>query len=322
MAEKYSYPPTSEYLEAVVKPSVREQQKYFVNVLLFLGTVLTTLFWGAWMSLSFESSAGIDLVRYVKLIIGQPTLLYRGAGYSFAILSILLAHEMGHYLACCYYGIRATLPFFLPAPVYTGTFGAFIRIRSPFPNRRSLFDVGLAGPIAGFVVAIPFLWIGLKLSALVTVTSGQVSLGEPLIFKFFSKLLLLPAPAGKEYSLHPIAFAAWFACLATSLNLLPIAQLDGGHVSYALFGKKAYYITWFFFSAVLGLAVYGFTRSYVAGMQWLFYSVLLLVLRWIAGFRHPATMDDDQEIGLARKIWGGIALIVFIVTFMPVTIFS
>jgi len=146
---------------------------------------------------------------------------------------------------------------------------------------------------------------------------NQVYLWDPLIFRLFASHL-----TNQDYMLHPIGFAAWFACLATSLNLLPIGQLDGGHVSYALFRNKAYYITWFFFGALFALSIYGFTRSTVAGFQWLFYCGLLLILRKIAGFRHPQTLNDENPIGLTRKVWGVIAAIVFALTFMPVTIFS
>jgi membrane-associated protease RseP (regulator of RpoE activity) len=231
----------------------------------------------------------------------------------------LLCHEMGHYLACVYYGIDATLPFFIPAPIVgTGTFGAFIRIRAPFPNRKSLFDVGIAGPLAGFVMALPFIYLGIHLSPLVPKSSGagQIFLGDPLIFKLFS-----PGDS-MDYLLHPIGFAAWFACLATSLNLLPIAQLDGGHISYALFQKKAHKITWLFLGILVALAAYGFTRSIVAGVQWLFFTGILLLLMRLSGFRHPPTMNDEEPIGTARVIWAIIAAIVFILTFIPVTIFS
>src|SRR5206468_2253959 len=142
-------------------------------------------------------------------------------------------------------------------------------------------------------------------------------LWDPLIFRLFASHL-----TNQDYMLHPIGFAAWFACLATSLNLLPIGQLDGGHVSYALFRNRAYYITWFFFGALFALSIYGFTRSTIAGFQWLFYCGLLLILRKIAGFRHPQTLNDENPIGFSRKVWGVIAAIVFALTFMPVTIFS
>ena len=319
MQERFSYTATTgEYLRPVSVQLVRPQ-RYLLHVLLFLLTVLSTLFWGAFLMVNYEIRGGaVEPLEFFNQVALQPSLLYKGIGYSFAIMLILLAHEMGHYLMCCYYRISATLPFFLPAPIaWTGTFGAFIRIRSPFPNRRSLFDVGIAGPIAGFVVALPFIYLGLDWSALVPKTMDQVYLFDPLIFRIF-----LDNPPTQDYLLHPIGFAAWFACLATSLNLLPISQLDGGHISYALFRRGAYYITWSFFAGLLALGIYGFTQSFVSGMQWIFYCILLLILRKIAGFRHPPTLNDDEPIGLARKVWGVIALIVFILTFMPVTIFT
>ena len=317
MAEEYTYPNIVQ-AKLYAAPAAH-RISYSVPLLLFGLTVLTTLFWGAyWMLLHESRGAAIGPLEFFRRTLIHPEFLRKGIGYSFAIMLILLSHEMGHYLMCRYYGIAATLPFFIPAPIVgTGTFGAFIRIRSPFPTRRSLFDVGLAGPIAGFVVALPFIYLGLKWSVIVPKSADQIYLWDPLIFKLLSRHL-----ANQDYMLHPIGFAAWFACLATSLNLLPIGQLDGGHVSYALFRKGAHYITWIFFGSLFGLAIYGFTRSPVAGFQWLFYCGLLLILRKIAGFRHPPTLDDDTPIGLARKIWGVIAAIVFVLTFMPVTIFS
>jgi membrane-associated protease RseP (regulator of RpoE activity) len=332
MSDKYSTSPISqEILKPVSRIGVRDQ-KYFLHGFLFAVTILSTLFWGAYMMLAHEytmqmianhaSPKIIDEFSFFRQVWQNPALLYKGVAYSFAIMLVLFSHEMGHYLACCYYGINATLPFFLPAPIMTGTFGAFIKIRSPFPNRRSLFDVGLAGPIAGFVVMIPFLYFGVKWSIQVPpsmINADTIQFGDPLIFQIFSHFMMKP---NMETYIHPMAFAAWFACLATSLNLLPIAQLDGGHVSYALFGKRAHIITWVFFFGVLGLSIHGFLISRTAGIQWLVYTAMLLVLKKIAGFRHPPTMDEELPIGFARKVWGVIALIVFILTFMPVTIFS
>jgi membrane-associated protease RseP (regulator of RpoE activity) len=297
----------------------RPKTAFRLPALLFALTVVSTMFWGAYWQVLYEMrGSAIDPLQFFHRVLAQPDLLSKGVGYSFAIMLILLSHEMGHYIACRYYQIRATLPFFLPAPIVgTGTFGAFIRIRSPFPNRKSLFDVGLAGPIAGFVVALPFIYLGLKWSVVLPKGPGQVYLWDPLIFRIFASHL-----PNQDFMLHPIGFAAWFACLATSLNLLPIGQLDGGHVSYALFRNRAYYITWFFYGSLFALAIYGFTRSMIAGFQWLFYCGLLLVLRWMAGFKHPQTMNDEEPIGFARKVWGVIAAIVFALTFMPVTIFS
>ncbi len=305
---------------AIVYPRVKSRQRYFLHAVLFLGTVLTTLFWGAWWMLLHKAQGVVPgPYEYFLDALTHPEHLIQGFGYSFAIMLILLSHEMGHFLACKYYGIDATLPFFLPAPIVsTGTFGAFIRIRAPFPNRKSLFDVGIAGPLAGFIVALPFIYFGIEWSPLVpkVATEGQIYFGEPLIFKLLSK-----SPPGLDYLLHPVGFAAWFACLATSLNLIPIAQLDGGHISYALFRRRAYHITWIFFAGLLALAAFGFTRSIMAGMQWIFFSIVLLILKKIAGFRHPPTINDEEPIGTARVVWGMIAAIVFILTFIPVTIF-
>src|SRR5205085_5993822 len=222
--------------------------------------ILTTLFWGAYMTILDQATA-VGPLDFLRRIAQHPEILQKGIPYSFSILLILLSHEMGHYLACQYYGINATLPFFLPAPVMTGTFGAFIRIRSQFPNKKSLFDVGIAGPLAGFVVLLPSLYFGIKISTQIPFSKLPQDagfFGEPIIFQIFDRFMVKP---GSVLIAHPMVFAAWFACFATSLNLLPIAQLDGGHVSYALFGKRAYYITWIFFAGVLGLAGHGFFIS-------------------------------------------------------------
>lgn len=323
MQEKLSYTPAAnQVFDRVSIPNVYAQ-RYALNVLLFLLTVFTTLFWGAYsMTLHEATATAVAPMEFARNVLAHPALLYKGISYAATIMLVLLSHEMGHYLACCYYGINATLPFFLPAPiVMTGTFGAFIRIRSAFPNRKSLFDVGVAGPLAGFFVALPFLYFGLKYSVqipLTQVSPGSGFMGEPIIFKIFSAFLF---KGDSAVMLHPMGFAVWFACLATSLNLLPIAQLDGGHVSYALFGNHAYRITWVFFFGLIGLAIYGFFHSVVAGTQWLFYIGLLLVLKRLAGFRHPPTLDDHEPVGFGRTMIGILALIVFILTFMPVTIF-
>jgi membrane-associated protease RseP (regulator of RpoE activity) len=319
MSDQFSFPTGSQITRTMEYSVAPTQQRYFLHAFLFLLTVLTTLFWGSYSMLLHElKGEAPDLIAYFLQVLNNPSLLYKGVGYSFAIMSILLCHEMGHYLACCYYKINATLPFFLPGPiVWTGTFGAFIRIRAPFPNRKSLFDVGIAGPLAGFIVALPFIYLGIHLSEIVpkTATAGQMYLGDPLIFKLFSR------GNTQDLLLHPVGFAAWFACLATSLNLLPIAQLDGGHISYALFGSRAHKITFLFLGGLVGLAVYGFTRSTTAGFQWIFFTLILLVLMKLSGFRHPRTLNDDEPIGMARVVWGILAAIVFILTFIPVTIF-
>ena len=168
-----------------------------------------------------------------------------GAGVRLAagLLGILFAHEMGHYLACRYYRVDATLPFFLPAPFLSmvGTLGAFIRIRAPIPHRRALFDIGVAGPLAGFAVCLPVLWFGLKEARVLSLEpeAGGIFLGEPLLFQWVAHLIHGPLPEETTLTLGPLGLAAWFGLFVTALNLMPIGQLDGGHITYALLRKRA-----------------------------------------------------------------------------------
>src|SRR4030095_8973253 len=190
--------------------------------LLFVLTVVTTTLAGEGHYLSFASDFGVK-----RLVLTDGQLLVRGLWYSGTILAILGCHELGHYFACRYYDVDASLPFFLPVPppMLTGTLGAFIRIRQPIPSKRMLFDIGIAGPIAGFLVAVPALFIGVALSHVVRIpdnTGGMLELGEPLLCKLASWMWWGTQPDGYSLNMHPIAFAAWFGLLATALNLFPI----------------------------------------------------------------------------------------------------
>jgi membrane-associated protease RseP (regulator of RpoE activity) len=228
-----------------------------------------------------------------------------------ALLSILVAHEMGHYLACRYYGVDATLPFFIPLPVVglVGTLGAFIRIRSPFPHRRALFDIGIAGPLAGFVVCLPVLVFGIAQAQYLPIDQMDknmyLSLGDPLLFDWAVTFLRGEAPPGTTLVLGNVGLAAWFGLFMTALNLMPIGQLDGGHVMYALLGPRA---------AVASRVAFGICVALVYfGPNWLVWSILLLVL----GRRHPHTMNDSATVGDGRIVVGLIGLLVFIVSFVP-----
>ena len=160
--------------------------------------------------------------------------------YSVPLLAILTAHEFGHYFACRYYNVDATLPYFIPAPLpLTGTLGAVIRIREAFPSKRALFDIGVAGPIAGFVVLVPLLIWGISMSTVGPVPDGAIYFGEPLLWKLLEWAFFGFIPAGSDVMLHPVGFAAWWGMLATALNLLPFGQLDGGHIMYARLGRYA-----------------------------------------------------------------------------------
>jgi membrane-associated protease RseP (regulator of RpoE activity) len=238
----------------------------------------------------------------------SPSALVNGLPFSLSIMTILLAHEMGHYLTCRYYGIQATLPYFIPAlPV--GTMGAFIRIKSPIQHRAALLEVGIAGPIAGFVLAVPALIIALAKSPFIAVdpSASGFTLGEPLIFKAMEAIMGKTPPPGMDIQLHPIGFAAWFGFYATALNLLPVGQLDGGHVAYALFGPTHRRISQAFLFTLIPLGIF-----YWQG--WLFWSTVLLFI----GIRHPMTLDDSVPLK-QRHIWlGWIGLAMFVLCFTPI----
>jgi membrane-associated protease RseP (regulator of RpoE activity) len=241
-------------------------------------------------------------------------LLVRGLWYSATILAILGCHEFGHYLACRYYGVDASLPYFLPAPLLTGTLGAVIRIREPIATKRMLFDIGIAGPIAGFLVAVPAIFIGVAMSNVVRVPEGFVGfeLGEPLLFQAAAGLLWGAIPDGYSLNMHPMAFAGWFGLLATALNLFPIGQLDGGHISYAVLGPRSVYVTLLTFVVALVLAY--FYRS------WVVWTGLLALMLFMLGPRHPRVFDEHVPLDRARMLLAAAALVIFVLCFTPAPI--
>lgn len=251
----------------------------------------------------------INVILFLLTV--ATTYLVNGIFYSLSIVAILLAHEMGHYLMCRKYGISATLPFFIPIPFGPfGTMGAFIKIRERIPNRRALFDVGVAGPLAGLALTIPILIIGLQNSSFVKLDSipqGNLFLGESLLFSQLAKLVLGTAPEGYDTALHPMAYAGWAGLFVTALNLLPIGQLDGGHVLYSLFGHKSQHVFKF---AMLAFIIIGA----ILYPGWLFLIILLL---WI-GFRHPAPENDYIQLDPKRRLIGYFTFAIFLISFIPV----
>jgi membrane-associated protease RseP (regulator of RpoE activity) len=235
-----------------------------------------------------------------------------GAVYSFTVLSILGAHEMGHYIACRWYGVRATLPYFIPIPLPpVGTFGAFIKIKSPIPSRRALFDIGIAGPLAGFVFAIPAAFIAHYFAApssLSDATEGSITIHSPLLFQFFERVFHLPP----MIELNPVMWAAWIGVFMTALNLLPVGQLDGGHVAYAVFGRRGHLLTaWMSYIGVVALAVF----SIKSGMwNWVVFAALLSLAIRVG---HPPVIDEGEPLGLARILVAIIGLLVFALSFLP-----
>ena len=243
--------------------------------------------------------------------------MLRGLWYSGTILAILGCHELGHYFACRYYDVDASLPFFIPVPfLLTGTMGAFIRIREPIRTKRMLFDIGIAGPIAGFVVAVPALFIGMAMSnvgpAPAVMPPGSATLGQPLLFQFASWVLFGNAPDNYMLNMHPIAFAAWFGLLATALNLFPIGQLDGGHISYAVLGRRSTYVTFAMISVAIALTYFS--------LSWLVWTALMIAMLVTFGPRHPRTFDEHVPLDRPRLILAIVALIMFILCFTPAPI--
>ncbi|MBD3288136.1 site-2 protease family protein [candidate division KSB1 bacterium] len=242
------------------------------------------------------------------------TWLAHGMWYATAIVSILLAHEMGHYLMCRRYKIPATLPYFLPFPFPAlnpfGTMGAVIKMEGRIPNRKALFDVGAAGPISGLILTIPALIIGLKLSTIVEVQQNPeytIYLGESLLFSQLSKLIIGNVQEGYDIMLHPVAFAGWAGLFVTALNLLPIGQLDGGHILYALFGRKS--------KNIYKLSLFGFI--FICAIWYPGWLLLIILLIWF-GFRHPPPLDDFTKLDTRRRVLGYIIFVIFLLSFTPV----
>jgi len=298
----------------VVKPP---KQRYWLHIVLLLATIFTTLVLGARMESNFqhnqspfyisEDSLSIFPVRWAL----QSSHILLGIPFSFTLLLILMAHEMGHYLCCRYYGVNATLPFFIPAPTLIGTLGAFIRIRSPIRSRAALFDIGIAGPIAGFVVALTVLIFALPLSKAIppVVSDPDIQLGYPLIFQLAWYILPLVELKAKTTSalnsiyLHPTAIAAWVGMFATALNLLPGGQLDGGHIVFSLAPRAHKMVSRLTILALIPMAIYFW-------VGWLLWAILLR----LSGMRHPMVAEWPGVTGVRRWV-AGFGLVMLILTF-------
>ena len=294
-------------------PRVRFQHVWWKHIVLFLLTLITTTLVGADRYLQFLSDFGRALP--LDAMTGW-SVVASGFWYSGTILAILGAHEMGHYLACRWYKLDATLPYFIPlyfggAPIQIGTLGAVIRIREAFPSRKVLFDVGIAGPIAGFVVLVPALFLGMYLSTVTLSPPPEtlIFIGKPILFRAVRWLVFGPIPDGSIVNLHPMVWAAWFGMLATALNLLPFGQLDGGHITYATLGGVSTKIS---LATVAGAVVMTFySRAYIL------MTGVMLVMLFVSGPRHPPVIDEYHLLDGRRRMLALFALAMLIVCFTP-----
>jgi membrane-associated protease RseP (regulator of RpoE activity) len=272
--------------------------------------VSTTAF-GSVLAANFAAQRGLDsttlFAGYARLAHFDGS-LWRGLSFSVPLLLILLAHEFGHYFACWNWKVDATLPYFLPSPTLLGTFGAFIKIRSPIYSRRILFDIGVSGPLAGFVVLVPFLVIGVYLSNLTPAAArGDFLFSTPLLLWIVERLRFgVASPAMVQ--LHPMAMAAWAGLLATAVNLLPIGQLDGGHILYSMFGERGH--RWFSTGFVAVLVLLGF-------FYWPWWAWALVM--FFFGRRHPLVYDQEP-LPPGRVALGAAALVLFLLSISAVPV--
>ena len=283
-------------------------------------TLVTTTVGGIDFYASFVSDLGRRPISG-----GFWSLLVGGLWFSVPAMAILGAHEMGHYLACRYYGLRSSLPYFLPMPPFLpipgvgllklgfGTLGAVIRIREPILWRRVLFDIGIGGPLAGVLVAFPVMVFALAASRIVPYvpTPNSETYGDPLAFQLVAHWIFGPVRDGYTINLHPAGFAAWFGMLVTSLNLIPAGQLDGGHIAYACVGRRAIWLT--------GLScIAAIVGGVLLTPMWLFWLVFMSMLFTATGWRHAPVLDEGAPLGVTRWVLTFIAIAVLALCFMPI----
>jgi membrane-associated protease RseP (regulator of RpoE activity) len=291
----------------------RQRKSLAIAILLFVLTLISTLAVGAQYASSYASGQSPDfeeLFSTYASLLTHPQLLLAGVPFAFTLIGILLAHELGHFFACRYYGISASYPYFLPAPTLIGTLGAFIRIRSPIHNRKALFDMALAGPVVGFLFAVPSLAIAILYSRVVPLSEANASVvfGQPIVMRLLVAILR-PGVSPGDLLLHPVGRAAWVGLFATALNLLPGGQLDGGHILYSVASKYHKKIT-------LAVALLLIPLGLLYWRGWIMWAVLLLAI----GFRHPPLLNQWERLDRPRLMWAGVAILIFVLCFMPMPV--
>jgi membrane-associated protease RseP (regulator of RpoE activity) len=277
--------------EALVPDQSKE--RYSVNILLFIATLVSTTFVGATDTGSIAAA----------LISGLP--------YSITLMAILLVHEFGHYFAARSFGVRSTLPYFIPFPSLVGTMGAVIKTKSPIPHRRALFYIGIMGPMPGFILSLAAVFVGIYLSDVRPFHAGSEGgfiLGSSFLVAMIIKLIHGSIPAGYHIFLSPYARAGWFGFLITSLNLMPIGQLDGSHILYALVGKKQLVFGWAFFAILIAL-------SFI-WEGWIVWIIMTLAFLMVG---HPE-IPDGRRLSDVEKMLGWICMVILLLTFVPIPI--
>ncbi len=293
------------------RSSRRDTRGAVIAAILFVLTIFSTLAVGTEFASAYQAGVAPftnGRVFPYATVIAHPALLLTGLPFAFTLMVILLAHELGHFFACRHYHIPASFPYFVPAPTLIGTFGAFIRIRAPIFNRKALFDVGLSGPVVGFLFALPALVVGIAMSKVVpgAQSQGWIVFGNPPLVKLLESILRPNVRQG-DLLLDPVGRAAWVGLFVTALNLLPVSQLDGGHVVYAVAPDKHRYIS---LAVILALVPMGYLWS-----GWLLWAALLLVF---LGLRHPPLLDYWEPLDEKRKFWAFIGLVIFLLCFTPI----
>jgi len=299
-----------EHIIFIIKKPIRKEKSVLINITLLIATIITTVITG---SILYLGHFDIWTVTNVINVFNVKNLFYGGILFAFPLMSILFVHEMGHYFSSKKHGIKTSLPFFMPIPPILpsfniGTFGALISSSDPMPNKKALFDVGISGPIAGFLVAMPVTIFGIMTSSPAPLTepvSGEIMLGGSILFSFLSSTIL-NIPAGSPIDLSLTAFAGWVGLLITSINLLPAGQLDGGHIFRAVLGEKQKYAGW------IAIFILIFTG-------WTFFAIIIV---FMMGMMHPPPLNDDTDIDLRRKLLFFVALIILVICFIPVPIYS
>jgi len=294
----------------VTKKPFRKEKSIWINIILLIATIITTMITGSLLHIGVSD---LQSLENIWSVLYPENLLFGTFYFSFPLLSILFIHEMGHYFISKKHGIHTSLPFFLPIPPIVpgfniGTFGALISSHDPMPNKKALFDVGISGPLAGFIVAIPVTIIGLITSDLVAVdsiVSGETILGSSLLFELLTSIFVT-IPEGFALTLNPIAFAGWIGLLITSINLLPAGQLDGGHIFRAIFGDKQKYAGW------IAVFIMVFTG-------WIFFAFIIILL---IGMNHPPPLNDEGSLDLKRKLLFIVAVAILILCFIPYPILT